>query len=327
MKISVCEAINLALDEELTNNSKVFLIGEEVGKSGGTYKATTNLLHEHGKKRIIDTPISEIGFSGLAVGASYNGLIPVCEFMTWNFALQAIDHIINSSAKIRYMSGGLIQSSIVFRGPNGFSIGVGAQHTQDFGAWYGSVPGLKVAAPYSAKDHRGILKASIRDGNVVVILENEMLYNVKFEKDVSFESDYVQEFKCVVEMEGTDITLVGISLNVGICLEVASELSVDGIYVEVINLVSIRPLDMETIFGSVRKTRKIVVVDNGWPSFSIASEICYQVYDKFSNEKNILVQKINGADCPTAYAANLEELSFPSKKQIKDTILKMMNRQ
>ena len=202
MKVRV--AISKALDEEMSENKKIFIIGEEVGKSGGTYKATVGLLDKHGKNRVVDTPISEMGFTGLAVGASYKGLIPVCEFMTWNFALQAIDHIINSSAKMRYISGGMISSSIVFRGPNGFSPGVGAQHRHDFVSWFANAPGLKVVAPYSANDHYGITKAALRDGNPMVILENEVLYDKDFE-DVK--KDHMQEFKCVIEREGNDITI------------------------------------------------------------------------------------------------------------------------
>lgn len=326
MKIKVCEAISQALDEEMKINDHVFIIGEEVGKSNGTYKATQNLYKKYGGRRVVDAPISEIGFTGLAVGASYAGLVPVCEFMTWNFALQAIDHIVNSSAKMRYMSGGLIGSSIVFRGPNGYSPGVGAQHTQDFCAWYGSIPGLKVIAPYSAKDHRGCLKAAVRDGNPVVILENEILYPREFERDDSFDKDFIQDFRCVIEREGKDVTVVGISLCVGRCLEVADYFSTIGVDIEVINLLSIRPLDMETICESVKKTKRILVVDNAWPYFSVASEICFQVYDKFHTDKSVIVRKLNGTDCPTAYAESLEKLSFPSVDDIKKIIREMINK-
>lgn len=326
MKITVSDAISLAIDEEMNKNTNIFIIGEEVGKSNGTYQATKNLFAKYGKKRVIDAPISEMGFTGLAVGASYAGLIPICEFMTWNFALQAIDHIINSSAKMRYMSGGLKSSSIVFRGPNGYSPGVGAQHTQDFCAWYGSIPGLKVIAPYSAKDHRGCLKTALRDNNPVVILENEILYPKEFEKDDSFQHDFLQEFKCVIEKIGTHITLVGISLTVEKCLNAADKLLKEGIKVEVINLLSIRPLDMETIIRSVEKTRKFLIVDNAWPYFSVSSEVCLRLYEQFRGQKDVRIERLNGKDCPTAYAENLERLSFPSESEIMNMITAILKK-
>lgn len=310
-------AISKALDEEMTANNKIFIIGEEVGKSGGTYKATLDLINKHGKDRVVDTPISEMGFTGLAVGASYKGLVPVCEFMTWNFALQAIDHIINSSAKMRYMSGGMIGSSIVFRGPNGYSPGVGAQHTQDFVSWFANVPGLKVVAPFSAKDHYGMIKAALRDGNPVIILENEVLYNQDFD-DAKMED--VQDFKCVTEIAGSDLTILGISLNLLHCIEAANILKRDGINAEVINLLSIRPLDMDTIIKSVKKTKKIIIVDNGWPVCSIASEISLRLYEceEFdeAEKQKIVVKRINGKDTHSAYAENLEKLTFPSTDEI-----------
>lgn len=315
--MKVREAINKALDEEMSRNNKIFIIGEEVGKSGGTYKVTESLLKKHGKERVLDTPISEMGFTGLAVGASYTGLIPVCEFMTWNFALQSIDHIINSSAKMRYMSGGLKGSSIVFRGPNGFSPGVGAQHTQDFCSWYGSVPGLKVVAPYSARDHYGITKKALRDGNPVVILENEILYEKEFD---SVDENYIQDFKCVIEQSGNAVTLIGISLNVELCIEAANEFK----EIEVINLLSIRPLDIDTILKSVIKTKKLIIVDNAWPSFSVSGEITALVNEKLFGKLLKPVMRINGKDCPTAYAENLERLSFPSKDEIVKALQEMI---
>ncbi|KAM0677078.1 pyruvate dehydrogenase E1 [Binucleata daphniae] len=307
----VRDAICKALEIEMENNKKIFIIGEEVGKSDGTYKATKGLLKKFGKDRVVDTPISEIGFTGLAVGASYVGLVPVCEFMTWNFALQAIDHIVNSSAKMRYMSGGLVPSSIVFRGPNGFSPGVAAQHTQDFCSWYGSVPGLKVVAPYSAKDHFGITRKALKDGNPVVILENEELYNKDFDEiDIIHE----QDFECVIEKEGEDVTVIGISLNVEKCLLAAE--SFDANTVEVINLLSIRPLDLKTIFKSVTKTKRLLIVDNAWPNFSVASEISASVHENLSINLIKPVKRLNGKDCPTAYAINLETMSFPTVEDI-----------
>lgn len=309
--MKVRSAINKALEEEMASNKKIFIIGEEVGKSGGTYKVTSNLYDKFGRLRVVDTPISEMGFTGLAVGASYKGLIPVCEFMTWNFALQAIDHIINSSAKMRYMSGGMIGSSIVFRGPNGYSPGVGAQHTHDFLSWFANVPGLKVVAPFSAKDHYGIMKGALRDGNPVVILENEVLYDHEFE-DVNLSG--VQEFKCVTEIEGSDCTILGISLNLLQCIDAAKRLKNEGIEAEVINLLSIRPLDIETIIESVKKTGKIIIVDNGWPVCGIASEITMRLYE--CEGLNVVVKRINGRDTHTAYAENLERLTFPSSDEI-----------
>lgn len=311
--MKVRDAINKALDEEMSANKKIFIMGEEVAKSGGTYKATINLLDKYGKDRVVDTPISEMGFTGLTVGASFKGLIPVCEFMTWNFALQSIDHIINSSCKMRYMSGGMIGSSIVFRGPNGFSPGVGAQHTHDFVSWFANVPGLKVVAPFSAKDHYGITLAALRDGNPVIILENEVLYGEEF-KDTKL--DGAQEFKCVTEREGKDITILGISLNLLDCLKAADVLQRDNISAEVINLLSIRPLDMETIIESVQRTKKIIIVDNGWPVCSIASEISLRLYECVGLE--CVVRRINGKDTHTAFAENLEKMTFPSCNEIVD---------
>ncbi|EJW05151.1 hypothetical protein EDEG_00762 [Edhazardia aedis USNM 41457] len=318
-KIRVNDAISLALQEEMERDPKIFIIGEEVGKSGGTYKCTKDLYAKF-PNRIIDTPISEMGFTGMACGASYSGLIPVCEFMTWNFAFQSIDHIINSSAKMRYMSGNVIKNnSIVFRGPNGLSKGVGAQHTHDLSALLGSIPGLFVAAPFSARDHRGILKKALRCGNPVAILENEELYKNEFICDESFNNrDFQQEFCCVKERSGNDITIVGISLNLMECLGAADDLyAIHGIEAEVINLLSIRPLDMEAIYESVQKTKKLIVVDNFWPMFGLASEIACNVFEKFikSNCK-MIIKRLSGTDCPTPYSEKLEKLAFISQQQI-----------
>ncbi|KAM0676357.1 pyruvate dehydrogenase E1 [Gurleya vavrai] len=314
--MKVYEAINKALDEAMSEDNKIYLIGEEVGKSGGTYKVTQKLYDKYGPSRVCDMPISEPGFTGLAVGSSFSGLIPCCEFMTWNFALQSIDHIVNSCAKMRYMSGGIHSSSIVFRGPNGFSSGVGAQHTQDFCAWYGSVPGLKVIAPFSANDHYYLTKLALKDGNPIVILENEMLYEKEFELDKNCK----REFKSVVEKEGDKLTIIGISLNVELCIEAAKKF--EGI--EVINLLSIRPIDFETILKSVNKTRRLIIVDNAYPMFNVSGEIAAYVSEKCFGKLLQPVKRISGADCPTAYAINLENLSFPRIEDIKSSIAEML---
>ncbi|ELQ74611.1 Pyruvate dehydrogenase E1, beta subunit [Trachipleistophora hominis] len=315
--ITPIQAINIALDEEMEHNPKIFIIGEEVGVHGGAYGATLNLQKKYGEHRVVDSPISEIGFTGLAAGAAQAGLHPVVDYMTWNFALQSIDHIINTCAKSLYMSNGLLRTPIVFRGPNGFNYGVGAQHTQDFGCYYGAVPGLKVVAPYSARDHRGCLRRALRDKNPVIFLENEVLYKKHFERCKSFDDkEYIQEFKAVVEKEGQDITLIGISLTVGICLEAAQALEEDGISVEVINLISIRPIDYATLVESVQKTRRLIIVDNSWPCFSIASEISANIHEKMFSLLKMPVERINAEDVPTPYALNLEQLSLPSTENV-----------
>lgn len=260
VEVTVRDALNRALDEELERDPKVFLIGEEVGDYQGAYKISKGMIQKYGKARIIDTPITEMGFTGLAVGASMLGLRPICEFMTFNFAMQAIDHIVNSSAKARYMSGGQLQSPIVFRGANGAAAGVSAQHSQCFGAWYSSIPGLKVLSPFNSTDARGLLKAAIRDNNPVVFLENEVMYGQAFNiPDEEWNNaDFVLPIgKAKVEREGKDVTVVTFSRPVGIALEAAKKLEAEGVSVEVINLRTLRPLDIGTIVNSVKKNKQI----------------------------------------------------------------------
>lgn len=320
------QAINMALDEEMEQNSKIFIIGEEVGIHGGAYGATLGLQEKHGRHRVIDAPISEIGFTGLAAGAAQAGLHPVVDYMTWNFALQSIDHIINTCAKSLYMSDGLLKTPIVLRGPNGFNYGVGAQHTQDFSSYFGAVPGLKVVAPYSAKDCRGCLKRALRDENPVIFLENELLYKKTFERCKSFDDkNYIQEFKAVVEKEGSNVTLIGISLTVGICLEASEMLEKENISAEVINLISIRPIDYETIMESVKKTGCLIILDNSWPCFSVASEISANIHEKLFSELKKPVVRVTAKDVPTPYAKNLEKLSLPDKTEVYEAVCKMLN--
>lgn len=323
--ITPIQAIQQALEEEMTRNDKIFIIGEEVGTYGGAYGATEGLMDKFGEHRVIDAPISEIGFTGLAAGAAQAGLHPIVDFMTWNFALQAIDQIINTSAKSHYMSNGFVKNPILFRGPNGFSYGVGAQHTQDFCNFYGCVPGLKVIIPYSAKDYRGCLKRALRDKNPVIFLENEILYERFFERDASFSDiNYIQEFKSVVEKEGKDITLIGIGLTVTICLEAADILQRYNIEAEVINLISIRPIDYETVLKSVEKTRNVVIVDFAWPCFSTASEISANLYEKMFGKLKNPIKRLNAADVPTPYAHNLEKMSLPDVNKVVDEAIKMV---
>ena len=264
------------MDEEIVRDPKVFLMGEEVALYNGAYKISKGLYDKHGPHRIWDTPISETGFTGIGVGAALYGLRPIIEFMTWNFALQSIDHIINSGAKIHYMSAGDLKCPIVFRGLNGAAAGVAAQHSQDFSAWYSSTPGLKVLAPWSAEDHRGLLKAAVRDDNPVVFLENEIMYGKSFPKlDEFMDKDFVLPIgKAKVEREGKDVTIVTFSRMVGESLEVAKNLEKEGISVEVVNLRTLRPLDRDTIVKSVMKTHRLVCVEEGWPQCGISSEIC-----------------------------------------------------
>lgn len=320
-RVSISEVIKTALEEELQRDRDVIVLGEEVGKSGGVHRATEGLLEKFGSMRIIDTPISEMGFTGVGVGAGFLGLRPVVEFMTWNFALQAIDQIINSCAKTLYMSGGRITCPIVFRGPNGYNPGYAAQHTQDFSAYYGAVPGLKVVAPYSARDNYGLTKAAIRDNNPVVVLESEAMYREEFDVFPEFMSDYCQALdKAVVERRGSDVTLVGISLSVRLCLEAAEVLEKDGITSDVINLVSVRPIDRETVLSSARKTGRVVIVDFGWPCFGVASEISAMVGEALFGKLHCPVVRLSGEDVPTPYARSLEILSFPTTEKVVETV-------
>jgi len=317
-EINVRDALNSAIDEEMSADPKVFLMGEEVGEYQGAYKISKGLLQKFGPDRVLDTPITEAGFTGIAVGAAYYGLRPIVEFMTFNFAMQAIDQIINSAAKTYYMSSGQISVPIVFRGPNGAAAGVGAQHSQCYAAWYASCPGLKVLTPYSAEDSRGLLKAAIRDPDPVVFLENELLYGESF--PVSAEcldpSFCLPIGKAKIEREGKDVTITAFSKMVGYALQAAQELEKEGISAEVINLRSIRPLDRATINASVRKTSRLVTVEEGFPQHGIGAEICASVVEESFEYLDAPVERITGADVPMPYAANLERLAVPQVEDI-----------
>nr|AGT02636.1 acetyl-transferring pyruvate dehydrogenase beta subunit [Strigomonas oncopelti] len=312
--LTVRDALNSALDEELARDEKVFVLGEEVGQYQGAYKVTKGLLDKYGKERVIDTPITEHGFTGMAVGSALGGMRPVCEFMTFNFALQAIDQIINSAAKGLYMSGGQMRCPIVFRGPNGASAGVGAQHSQCFGAWYASVPGLKVFTPYNSEDARGMMKAAIRDPNPVIVLEHELLYGESFPvSDEALGKDFLIPFgKAKIEREGKDITLIGFSRGVELCLKAADKLAAEGIQAEVLNLRSLRPLDRESIFKSIKKTHRCVTVDESFPICNIGAEICACVMESDTFDYlDAPIERVSCADVPTPYTKELETASQP----------------
>ncbi|WP_419901570.1 pyruvate dehydrogenase complex E1 component subunit beta [Kiloniella sp.] len=314
-KTTVREALRDAMAEEMRRNKKVFLMGEEVAQYQGAYKISQGLLDEFGAKRVIDTPITEHGFAGLGVGAAFYGLNPIVEFMTFNFAMQAIDHIINSAAKTRYMSGGQVSSPIVFRGPNGVASRVGAQHSQCYASWYAHCPGLKVVSPYSAADAKGLLKSAIRDPNPVIFLENELMYGTSF--DVPDTDDWTVPIgKAKVVRPGTDVTIVTFSLMVGKALDAAEELAKEGISAEVIDLRTIRPLDTETILASVRKTNRLVTVEEGWAFSGIGSEISAIVMEQAFDYLDAPVKRVAGVDVPLPYAANLEQLALPQSSHI-----------
>jgi pyruvate dehydrogenase E1 component beta subunit len=315
VKVTVRDALRDAMAEEMRRDPDVFLMGEEVAQYQGAYKVSRDLLQEFGDKRVVDTPITEYGFAGLGVGAAMAGLKPIVEFMTFNFAMQAIDHIINSAAKTLYMSGGQIKTSIVFRGPNGAAARVAAQHSQDYGAWYGHVPGLKVIAPYDAADAKGLLKAAIRDPNPVVFLEHEMLYGQEF--DVPEGIDWVVPIgKAKVRREGKDVTLVAYSRMVGFCLKAAEELAAEGIEAEVIDLRTIRPMDTATIIESVKKTNRLVTVEEGWGPMGVGAEIAAKVVEEAFDYLDAPPARVHQEDVPLPYAANLEALSMPSVEKI-----------
>ncbi len=320
--ITVREALRDAMAEEMRNDNNVFVMGEEVAEYQGAYKVTQGLLQEFGAKRVIDTPITEAGFAGIGAGAAYAGLKPVIEFMTFNFAMQAIDQIINSSAKTLYMSGGQITSPIVFRGPNGAATRVGAQHSQCYASWYSHVPGLKVVAPYSSADARGLLKAAIRDPNPVVFLENEMLYGTSFEAPV--DEDYVIPIgKAKIEREGSDVTIVSFSIMVGKALEAAEKLAEQGIDAEVINLRTLRPLDTKTIVDSVKKTNRLVSAEEGWPVAGMGAEFAALIMEEAFDYLDAPVLRVTGKDVPMPYAANLEKLALPQVEDIIDAVRKV----
>lgn len=325
--MTVRDALNSALDEELEKDERVFLMGEEVAQYDGAYKVSKGLWKKYGDKRVIDTPITEMGFAGLAVGAAMAGLRPVCEFMTFNFSMQAIDQVINSAAKTFYMSAGTIHVPIVFRGPNGAASGVAAQHSQCFGAWYAHCPGLKVLSPWSSEDCRGLLKSAIRDPDPVVFLENEILYGESFPiSDEALSKDFLLPIgKAKVEKQGKHITLIAHSRAVKTSLEAANELEGQGISCEVINLRSLRPLDTETIFNSIKKTHRAITVEQGWPQHGIGAEICAQVME--SNvffELDAPMVRITGADVPMPYAKELEAAAIPRPADVVAVVKKIL---
>ena len=315
VKTTIRDALRDAMAEEMRRDEAVFLIGEEVAQYQGAYKVSRELLQEFGDRRVVDTPITEHGFAGIGVGAAFGGLRPIVEFMTFNFAMQAIDHIINSAAKTLYMSGGQIRAPIVFRGPNGAASRVGAQHSQDYSAWYAQVPGLKVIAPYDAADAKGLLKAAIRDPNPVVFLEHEMMYGLEF--DVPEVEDYVLPIgKAKVRREGKDVTITAHSRMVGFALAAAEKLAEEGIEAEVVDLRTLRPLDHETIVESVKKTNRLVSAEEGWGPMGVGAEVVARVIEHAFDYLDAPPLRVHQEDVPLPYAANLEALSLPGVDKI-----------
>ncbi len=319
VSMTVREALRDAMAEEMRKDERVFVLGEEVAEYQGAYKVTQGLLDEFGAKRVVDTPITEYGFAGLGSGAAMGGLRPIVEFMTFNFAMQAIDHIINSAAKTNYMSGGQMRCPIVFRGPNGAAARVAAQHSQNYGPWYASVPGLIVIAPYSAADCKGLLKAAIRTDDPVVFLENELLYGQHF--DVPQLDDYVLPIgKARIVRPGKDVTIVSYSIGVGVSLEAAQELAEQGIDAEVIDLRTLRPLDKATVLESLKRTNRMVVVEEGWPTCSISAEIIAIAMTEGFDDLDAPVLRVNDVDVPLPYAANLEKLALIKASQVVEAV-------
>ncbi|WP_263588390.1 pyruvate dehydrogenase complex E1 component subunit beta [Sphingopyxis sp. GC21] len=325
VKLTVREALRDAMAEEMRADDRIFVMGEEVAEYQGAYKVTQGLLDEFGPRRVIDTPITEYGFAGLGAGAAMGGLKPVIEFMTFNFAMQAIDHIINSAAKTNYMSGGQMRCPIVFRGPNGAASRVGAQHSQNYAPWYASVPGLIVISPYDAADAKGLLKAAIRSEDPVVFLENELLYGRSFElPDVE---DYVLPIgKARIMRAGTDVTIVSYSIGVGLALEAADALSGEGIEAEVIDLRTLRPLDTETVLASLKKTNRMIVVEEGWPTCSIASELAMVAMEQGFDDLDAPVLRVTDEDVPLPYAANLEKAALVDVPRVIAAVKTVCNR-
>ena len=322
VKTTVREALRDAMAEEMRADDRVFVMGEEVAQYQGAYKVTQGLLDEFGERRVIDTPITEYGFAGVGTGAAMGGLKPIVEFMTFNFAMQAIDHIINSAAKTNYMSGGQMRCPIVFRGPNGAASRVGAQHSQNYGPWYASVPGLIVIAPYDAADAKGLMKAAIRSEDPVVFLENELLYGRSF--DVPKLDDFVLPIgKARIMRPGTDVTIVSYSIGVGVSLEAAEQLAGEGIDAEVIDLRTLRPLDRKTVLKSLAKTNRLVVVEEGWPTCSIASEVCAFVMEEGFDDLDAPVARVANEDVPLPYAANLEKLALIDAARVVKAVKKV----
>jgi pyruvate dehydrogenase E1 component beta subunit len=321
--ITVREALRDAMLLEMRRDGDVFLIGEEVAQYQGAYKISQGLLDEFGPKRVIDTPITEHGFTGLAVGAALNGLRPIVEFMTFNFAMQAMDQIINSAAKTLYMSGGQMGCPIVFRGPNGAASRVGAQHSQCYASWYAHVPGLKVVAPWSSADAKGLLRAAIRDPNPVIVLENEILYGQTF--DCPVDDDFIVPIgRAKIERAGKDVTIVAFSIMVGVALKAAEALAEQGIEAEVINLRSLRPLDTATIVESVKKTNRLVTVEEGWPFAGIGAEVAMQIIEHAFDWLDAPPVRVHGIDVPLPYAANLEKLALPQPDWVVDAVKKIV---
>jgi len=319
--MTVREALREGMCEEMRRDPNIFLMGEEVAQYDGAYKVSQGMLAEFGEKRVIDTPITEMGFAGLGVGAAFGGLVPIIEFMTMNFAMQAIDQVINSAAKTLYMSGGQMGCPIVFRGPNGAPGRVAAQHSQCYASWYGHVPGLKVVAPYDCADFKGLIKAAIRDPNPVIVLENEILYGQTF--DLPDDEDFIVPIgKARVMREGTDVTIVAFSRMVGVALEAAAKLAEEGLSAEVINMRSIRPLDTDAIVQSVMKTNRLVSVEESWPFAGIGSEIAAQMMEHAFDYLDAPMVRVTGADVPMPYAANLERLALPQVNNIIDGVRK-----
>ncbi|AWW74814.1 pyruvate dehydrogenase complex E1 component subunit beta [Erythrobacter sp. KY5] len=320
--ITVREALRDAMAEEMRADKRVFVMGEEVAEYQGAYKVTQGLLDEFGPKRVIDTPITEYGFAGIGSGAAMGGLKPIVEFMTFNFAMQAIDHIVNSAAKTNYMSGGQMRCPVVFRGPNGAASRVGAQHSQNYGPWYASVPGLIVIAPYDSSDAKGLMKAAIRSEDPVVFLENELVYGRSFE--VPDLDDHVLPIgKARIVREGKDATIVTYSIGVGLALEAAEELAGQGIDAEVIDLRTLRPLDKETVLKSLAKTNRLVVAEEGWPTCSIASEIIAICMEEGFDDLDAPVLRVCNEDVPLPYAANLEKLALIDAPRIVEAVKKV----
>lgn len=313
--MTVREALREAMAEEMRVDPTVFLMGEEVGEYQGAYKISQGLLDEFGPRRVVDTPITEMGFAGIATGASWGGLKPIVEFMTFNFAMQAIDHILNSAAKTLYMSGGQMGSPMVFRGPNGAAARVGAQHSQDYAAWYAAIPGLKVCMPYSAADAKGLLKTAIRDPNPVVFLENEILYGRSF--DVPVDVDFAVPFgKASIWRQGTDVTIVSFGIGMSHALAAADELAKEGISAEVINLRTLRPIDYDTILASVQKTNRCVTVEEGFPVGSIGDHLASTIMQRAFDWLDAPVVTCTGKDVPMPYAANLERLALITPAEV-----------
>ena len=320
---SIREALRDAMAEEMRLDSDVFIMGEEVGEYQGAYKVTQGLLEEFGQDRVIDTPITENGFAGVSIGASFAGLKPIVEFMTFNFALQAMDHIINSAAKTLYMGGGQINSQIVFRGPNGAAARVGAQHSQDFSAWFSHIPGLKVIAPYTANDSKGLLKAAIRDPNPVIFLENEILYSDKGLVDVG-DQDLIEIGKANVVKTGEDITIISFSIGMRYAIQASDILLQEDINVELIDLRTLKPLDKDTIINSVKKTSKCVIVEQGWPQSGIGSEISAILMEDAFDYLDAPVARVSGKDVPMPYAENLEKIALPTVDDILNAVRKII---